>query len=106
MVGISFPFRPPSAKTTSGYSDSFKFAICGYLYYRGWEKKASSTHFLLPALLERVRISFLKSLTLKSLLLSTAAVAKVWPLSVRHLRSSRVTQLLPSFPKPGLQTRV
>ena len=71
---------PPSAKTTSGYSDGFQFIICGWLYYRGWESKASSTHFLLPASLEN-KDQLFSVPDFRRWLLYTVRVARVWPCS-------------------------
>lgn len=70
----------PSAKTASGDRDSFKLAVCGRCCYRGRENTAGTTHFLLPALLESVRISFSEALGV----LRVTRVAKVWPLNVGH----------------------
>ena len=51
---------------------------------RGRENTAGTTHFLLPALLESVRISFSEALDFRRLLLGVTRVAKVWPLNVGH----------------------
>lgn len=80
-LAIGGPFLPPlPAKTTSGYSDGFRFAICGWLYFRGWESKVSSTHFLLPASLEN-KDQLFSVLDFQRSLLYMVRVAKVWPCS-------------------------